>query len=324
MIKKSDLREAVRILRESSTFLIAGHVNPDGDCLGCMCALGIALRRIGKSPLLVSTDGVPDLYRFLPGSETILNEIPANRTFDTAIIVDCDRIDRLGSLAPDAESSGRILEIDHHVRSGRGKNAELVDTSAASCGEIIFQLLREADIPIDSEIGECLLTSIITDTGSFRFSNVSPSTLRISADLMESGASIGRIAKGVYETRTLSGIRLLALALSTLTIVDGGRIAYAWVSRDHMADSQAVESESEGIVNYVRSIRGVRAAMLFRETPEGDTKVSLRAVDGVDASKIAQSFGGGGHKAAAGCTIQRPLNEAIDMVVEAVRGWMEF
>ena len=319
---KGDLKNAVRILRECSNFLIAGHVSPDGDCLGCMCGLGLVLQGLGKSAVLVSPDGVPDLYRFLPGSDRVVREVPADRRFDAAIVVDCEGLDRLGIVAEALPLCGRVLGIDHHSGGRPGLDLQLVDPSAASCSEIVVELLKEAGIKIEHNVAECLLTAVVTDTGSFRFSNVKPSTLRVAATLIEAGASVNRIARRIYETRSLSSIKLLGMALSAVHTTADGQIAYTSVTRDQMALSSAADAETEGIVNYVRSVRGAQVGILFRECSDGSTKVSLRSRDGLEISQVARLFGGGGHRTAAGCTVKRPLSETIDLVLDTVRKWM--
>ena len=319
---KGDLKNAVRILRECSNFLIAGHVSPDGDCLGCMCGLGLVLQGLGKSAVLVSPDGVPDLYRFLPGSDRVVREVPADRRFDAAIVVDCEGLDRLGIVAEALPLCGRVLGIDHHSGGQPGLDLQLVDPSAASCSEIVVELLKEAGIKIEHNVAECLLTAVVTDTGSFRFSNVKPSTLRVAATLIEAGASVNRIARRIYETRSLSSIKLLGMALSAVHTTADGQIAYTSITRDQIALSSAADAETEGIVNYVRSVRGAQVGILFRECSDGSTKVSLRSRDGLEISQVARLFGGGGHRTAAGCTVERPLSETIDLVLDTVRKWM--
>lgn len=319
---RNDLTEAVRILRECDDFLIAGHVNPDGDCLGCMCALCLALESLGKRVTAVSPEGVPELYRFLPARERIQSNVPSGRTFGAAVVVDCENLDRLGPVKEILPRCQRLLEIDHHPGGDRGSDVQVIDPHAASSGEIVYRLLREAGIRVDQRIAECLLTAVVTDTGSFRFSNTQAETLRVAADLVEAGASPGKVAHRVYETRSLSSTKLLGMALSTLRMAANGRIAYACVTREHMDSSSAVEAETEGIVNYMRSVKGAHVGILFRECLDGSTRVSLRSRDGMDISQVARLFGGGGHRTAAGCTIERPLNEAVDLVVSAVQKWM--
>lgn len=322
-MKMSKLQEAARILKDGSSFLVLGHVNPDGDCVGCMCAVGLALRGLGKSVVLVSADEMPDTYRFLPMTAEVLDEVPSGQQFDAAIVVDCEDLERVGKPADSLSACGAVVEIDHHPGGQWHSTVELVDPEAASCGEIVLELLRECGVRMDRKIAECLLTAIIADTGSFKFANVRPATLRAAADLLEAGASIGAIGRKVYESRSVASMRLLGAALSTLRTAANGRVAYACITRDHLAASEATEAETEGVVNHLRSVRGAQVGILFREGEDGTTRVSLRARDGLDISQIARLFGGGGHKVAAGCTIDRPLSDAIEVVLEAVLKWME-
>ena len=321
-MKKNELQDVVRVLKDNNSFLIAGHVSPDGDSLGSMCALALGLESIGKTCVMVAPDGVPETYRFLPGSQRIVRESQPNQPFDVGIIVDCEGLDRIGSAADAMSACKSIVEIDHHPGGERNSHAQVIDSSAASCGEIVLEVLTEAGIAISPEIAECLLTAIITDTGSFRFSSVKPSTLRAAAELVEAGGSVSKIAHSIYEMRSFSAVKLLGVALSTIQTAKNGRIAYASITKQQMAEAQAVDAEAEGIVNYVRSVKGAQVGLLFRENGEGGTKVSLRSKDGYDISQVAGMFGGGGHRAAAGCTINRPLSEAIDLVVEATAKWM--
>jgi phosphoesterase RecJ-like protein len=323
-MKKSDLQAAARVLIEGESFLIAGHVNPDGDCLGSISSLALALAAMGKKTYPVCLEGIPDLYRFIPGSERILNRLPQIEPFDVGISVDSDRLDRLGPVGEAFSRCDRILALDHH-QGGQWNEAAttLIDSTSASCGEIVYELLREAGVKFTKEIAESLLTAIVTDTGTFRFTNVKPSTLRIAADLMEFGAIPGVIANKVYETRTLSSARLLGEALASLNTEEDGLISYAAITREQIQRTNADDSETDGIVNFVRSVRGARVGILFRATAEGDTKASLRTSgDMGDISEVARIFGGGGHRAAAGCTVEHPLEESIPLVLDAVKRWM--
>ncbi|MHB0913406.1 MAG: DHH family phosphoesterase [Armatimonadota bacterium] len=322
-MKRSKLSEAARIIADSGSFFLAGHTSPDGDCLGSICALTIALSRLGKSVTPVSVDGVPDAYSFLPAVDRIQSRVPEGE-FDAAIIVDSDRPDRLGPSEEVLARCRRLIVIDHHLDGQWTAGVQLIDNRSASCGEIVYELLRELGVALDQEIAECIMTAVVTDTGSFRFSNVTPSTLRVAAELVEAGALPGKVAHAVYEARTPSATKLLGLALSKLTVTDGGRIAYAAITRADMEAAGSDDSESEGIVNFVRSIRGVDVGILFRETLEGTVRVSLRSNDGLDVSQVARAFGGGGHKAAAGCTVEAELPSAIELVVGTVRKWMVY
>ena len=319
---RSDVHDAARLLRESERILIAGHVNPDGDSLGSMCALGHVLRSLGKTVVMISPEGVPDGYKFLPGSEHIVHELSQNQQFDLCVMVDAENVGRLGSVAEALKNCRKVLDIDHHPGGDRTADVQVVDPTSASSAEIVFEILKEMGIRISTAVAECLLTAIVTDTGCFRFSNVKPATLRTAASLIERGASINKVVRKVYETRPLSSAKLLGAALSSLNTAENGRIAYACISQQQMTAAGADSSEAEGIVNYVRSVRGARIGILFREEEDGTTRVSLRAGEGFDVAQVARLFGGGGHKTAAGCTIDRPVDEAVDLVIGAVQKWM--
>lgn len=325
MNPKSQLTATIAdIIRRKNSFLILGHVNPDGDSLGCICALGIGLRRLGKKVTMLSPEGVPELYRFLPGSEEIVQAAPAGEPCDVAITVDCEDVDRTGDALDAVRSCETLIEIDHHPVMERETNLALVDPSLASTAEVLIPLLNELGIEITPDIATCLLVAIVTDTGSFRFSNVRPSTLRAAADLMDAGTSVGKVSQQVYEVRPFSSVKLLGLALSTLQTTAQGRIAYASVTQEQLEQAGATDAETEGIPNYVRSIRGVEVGLFFREAPDGETRVSLRSRDGCDVSKVARLFGGGGHPTASGCTLDQPLDVAEKLVIDAVRKCMGF
>jgi len=287
-----------------------------------MCALGLGLARMSKRVALVSPDGVPELYAFLPGSGRIVSAVPAGSRFEVGIAVDCEDLSRLGSAEEAVRACRTVVEIDHHPGRKRDGHLQLVRPSAAAAGEIVFDLLRTANIPVDPEIASCLLTAIVTDTGSFRFSNVKASTLRAAAALVERGASPSKIAHSVYESRSLSSTRLLGAVLSSLQTAAGGRITWASISQDQLVSTAASEAETEGVVNYIRAVRGTEIAILFRECSDGSTRVSLRSRDGSDISQVARLFGGGGHRTAAGCTVDRPLSDSQELVIGAVRKWM--
>ncbi|MHB1456634.1 MAG: DHH family phosphoesterase [Armatimonadota bacterium] len=319
----NSLSDAAGIIRNGQSILVMAHVNPDGDSIGCMLAIGMAMEQIGKQVLLLSPDGVTDTYKFLPGSENIVKAVPDDSVFDLCIIVDCENVERVGSATQYLSRCNTIMEIDHHPGSNRSDGVNILDPDAASSGDIVYKLLRELNVCITLEIAECLMTAIVTDTGSFKFSNVKPDTLRIAADLLEAGASTGIISQKVYDTRSLASVKLLGIAIGNIQLAVNDKVAWSFVSRENLTETGALDSDTEGIVNYTRSIKGVVVGILFNEAPNNVTRVSFRARDGYDISQVARKFGGGGHKAASGATIEKPLNEAIQMVLDAVKRWME-
>ncbi len=322
MMTKSSMQEAVDLFRAGRSFLAMCHVSPDGDSLGCMCAFRLAAEGMGKSVTMLCPDGVPDIYKFLPGSQFVITEIPKDRHFDVGVILDCDGPARLGAAKDALPLCDKTLEFDHHPGTERISDVQVIDPSAASTGEILYRFLLEADAKMSCEIAECLLTAIVTDTGCFRFSNVKASTLRAAAGLVEQGVAINKIVHQVYETRSLAGARILGMALASLKTSLGGQVAYAYITRKQMEEAGADEGETEGIVNYVRSVRGARIGLLFREGENNTTRVSFRSTDGTDISQVARFFGGGGHKTASGATLDHPLNESIDLVLSAIQKWM--
>ena len=310
---------AAQAIRESKTVVLACHVNPDGDALGSLLALALALRPLGKEVTCLSEDGVPDILRFLPGSDLISRstDIP---TFDLALVVDSGELARVGEqVRPMVSRARRAVNIDHHVVAGTFGDIRVLDSGAASTAEIVYALLQTLEIPLSPEIATCLFTGIITDTGSFRFQNVTPGTLRTAALLVAAGASPPLISENVFENKTFAGTRLLGRALSSLSQSPDGRIVWAHITAADFRSLGAIDAETEGIVNYVRGIRGAEVGMLFREMDNGRIRVSLRSRESVNVAELAQEFGGGGHRMASGCTLNVPLPDAELALVAAAQ-----
>ena len=319
-----NLEPACRLIHQKERFVVVGHVNPDGDCLGSICAMKLGLKQLGKTVLAVVPDGIPELYTYHPGDDETLRELPSNLGEYVAVVDDCENLGRTGALAEKLTECDSILEIDHHPGTdARDADIGVIDPESASTGEIVFALLRECGVRIGPDIAECVMTAVMTDTGAFRFANVKADTLRHAADLVDAGANVTDVAQKVYESRSISTLRLLGMSMSTLTTALDGRVVYAMVTRKMIEESGASVAETEGLVNYVRSVRDVEVAILFREDDDAVTKVSLRSKNGGDISLIARSFGGGGHRMAAGCTLMLPIGEAIETILDDVRRWME-
>ncbi len=313
------LAEAAQAIRESKTIVLACHVNPDGDALGSLLSLALALKPLGKEVTCLSEDGVPDILRFLPGSDLILRstDIPS---FDLALVVDSGELSRVGEqVRPMVSRAKRAVNIDHHVVAGTFGDVRVLDSGSASTAEIIYDLLQTLQIPLTPEIATCLFTGIITDTGSFRFQNVKPGTLRVAALLVEAGASPPVISENVFENKTFAGTRLLGHALSSLSQSPDGRVVWAHITAADFRSLGAIDAETEGVVNYVRGIRGAEVGLLFREMDNGRIRVSLRSRESVNVAELAQEFGGGGHRMASGCTLNVPLPEAEKVLVAAAQ-----
>ncbi len=313
------LADAAAAINESQSIVLACHVNPDGDALGSLLGLALALIPLGKSVVCLSEDGVPDILRFLPGTELITQTTEAG-AFDLALVVDSGELPRVGdSVKPLIARAKRVVDIDHHVTSGAFGDIRVLDSHAASTAEIVYALLETLGAPITPDIATCLFTGIITDTGSFRFQNVTPNTLRVAAKLLEAGAPPAHISENVFDNRTFAATRLLGHALSSLSQTQDGKVIWAHITAKDFQELGATDQDTEGVVNYVRGVRGAEVGVLFREMETGKIRVSLRSRETVNVAEIASKFGGGGHRMASGCTLNAPLVQAEQTMIRAVQ-----
>jgi len=312
----------VNLIRKNKSFLIAGHINPEGDSIGSCLALALGLKKIGKKNVTVlSRDPVPEVLQFLP-SAGLIRQRPPQKECDVLIIVDCNMMERTGFETLPAKT---IAIVDHHVlpagaaRSAFYKSvaAHVIDPHAAAAGLLVYNLLSDLKITIDKSIATNLYTALLVDTGGFRYSNTSPEALRTACHLVEAGARPWDIAKEVYENIPYKSMSLLGLSLSTID--KKGDIAWMTSTQDMFVKTGTKAEDAEDFVDYPRKVKGSRVAVYFRQDGNKAFKLSLRSKDNVDVQKIAKSFGGGGHKAAAGCKVNGTLEEVQKKVFSAVR-----
>jgi phosphoesterase RecJ-like protein len=315
------IRKAAQALQRAQRIALAAHINPDGDTLGCILALGHALRALGKDATLLSADGVPDIYGWLPGAERIQTGTE-RRDFDLAVVCDAGALERVGrSVMPIVQSAPMLLDIDHHVTDGTAfGQIRVLDATAAATAELVWKVIlalgrltgRDLATP---DVAECLMTALITDTGSFRYPNVTPDTFALAARLRALGAQPAVINELVFENRSFASLKLLGRALDSLQTTPDGQVAWAVVTAADFVEFAATDADTEGIVNHVRAVKTAMVGILFREIPGGKVRISLRAREGADVNRIANVFGGGGHRLAAGCSLEPPLEEAVRLVV---------
>lgn len=296
-------------LRKSPDVLIACHVAPDGDCIGASLALALATSRLGVRAVVGSADGVPEAFLDLPGADQIVSTPPV-QAFATAVAMECSTIERSGVFADALKRAGTLINIDHHLSNAGYGHVVYWDKGAAAVGEMVTEIIRALGTPIDAGIAQCLLAAIITDTGVFRFTNVTPHTLRLAAELVEAGGSIHRLVERVYETRSPGGLRLLGMALAAVRLSADGRVAWTTVTPEMLAASGARPEDTTGIVGMLRQIRGVKVALMFESTADG-IRASIRSRDGARSNVIAETFGGGGHQAAAGFTLAGSMSDVV-------------
>jgi bifunctional oligoribonuclease and PAP phosphatase NrnA len=306
-------------------FVLATHRNPDGDALGSMLALTRALRAAGRDAVMwhCEPDPVrPDLRFLFRPDEAVLPELPADAGERTLIAVDCASAHRLSDLPPGA-LAGTVLNLDHHHDNTRFGDLNLVEPTASSTAEVIVHVLEAAGWPLDVSVAEPLYVGLVTDTGRFSQANTSPEAHRVAALLAASGLDIVGISRALYEEEPLQRLRLLGRALAGVRSLLGGRLIVAVLTREDFDAAGATCDDTEGIVETLRRARGARVAALVRERDEG-LRVSLRsATPEVDVSAIARAEGGGGHRAAAGCTSQRPLDELLEGLTAAVAAQLD-
>lgn len=312
--------EFVDALRGGWSFLLSSHAHPDGDAIGSEVALARILRSIGRSATIWNVDPAPTAYAGVIGNTVIHVGLTPPRgfpdAFDRVVPLECPQLDRTG--LEQALGQLPILNMDHHLGNRLYGAANWVDTEAPAVAEMVLRLAHALDAPVDAATANALYLGLSTDTGSFRFSNATPRAFDAAAELVRLGARPERIAGWVYESQPPGALRLLGEVLGTLELHDEERIASVRLELDMFDRAGAAATDSEGLIDYPRSIRGVEAAVLFRERPEGDIKVSLRSRGRVDVGAIASRRGGGGHRNAAGCLIDAGAHESAVIAELAV------
>ena len=278
-------------LIQADSVVIGCHQRPDGDTLGSSLGLAHVLRQLGKDVTVISVDGVPENYRFIPESETILAST-YRRDFDLGILVDSESEKRVGSAIEPISLAKQTACIDHHIPDGEFGNIRIVDHSSASTAELVVELLEANDVEIDTTAASQFLTGLIADTGAFRFANTSPRTFEIASRLTRLGADPSSIAKQVFDCRPLHAIKLLGRALSSICTDSTETISWASITRDDLDELGAGDADTDSIVNYIGMVRGVQVYILFREIERGSIRVSLRSRNGVDVNVVARAFDG--------------------------------
>jgi len=306
-------------VKKNRSFLVASHMNPEGDAIGSTLALAISLKSIGKDVTAYNQDHTPWNLQFLPMSTEIVHEIDESYPYDVAIVLDCAEFDRLGKGGKEIGKIGEIINIDHHKTNSKFGDLSYVDPYASSSAEIIYGLLKDIPVEMSHDIAVNIYTAIFTDTGSFRYANTTAKTFQIAGELVKAGVDTAKVAEEVYERQSSAQLRLLGLALNTLEVSENGRIGSMAVLSSMLKEAEATSDLTENMVNYPKSIRGVQVAVLFKEVSGNYYRISFRSYDNVDVSDIAKEFGGGGHPRAAGCGTNGSLTEVKEMVFDAIR-----
>jgi phosphoesterase RecJ-like protein len=309
-------------IKKAKNVVILSHVGPDGDTLGSMLAMNEILKNynnIEKIDYIIS-GRIPDVYKFLPGIESAktVNNSELYSSYDLAIAVDCASVERLGDSIDLFRNAKSTANLDHHISSINFADVNIINSIASATGQIVYDLIKFLNINITKNMATYLYTAILTDTGGFKFENTKPETLEICADLMRYGANAVNIYQECLELKPLAMVRLQANVIDNAIFTFDNKIAYTSVTRKLLEFFNASDDHVDGISKSLREINTVEVAIVFKETSKGDTKISFRSKK-VDVCEISKFFGGGGHKLAAGCTIQKNIADTINEVLPIVK-----
>ncbi|CAH1197778.1 Bifunctional oligoribonuclease and PAP phosphatase NrnA [Paenibacillus plantiphilus] len=322
---ENKLEDALSFIQGGERFLVVSHVQPDGDAISSTLVIGWLLRQLGKEAVLINEGAVPVRLAYLDGaaSISIYNEQESLAAYDRIIAVDCADFRRIGRVSDAFAEGAQLLNIDHHPTNDGFGSVNLIRTDAAATAEILYDLIVHAGVAFDREAATGVYTGLLTDTGGFRYANTNPSVMRIASQMLEHGVEGHWIADHLLERMTKSQLLLLQRGLNRLSFSDDNRIAWLYINKADMAETGAVGDDLEGLVNYARNVEGVEVGILFKETDNGDVKVSMRSAGVADVAAIAQAFGGGGHIRAAGCRLDGPIADAMTRLVKSVSEALE-
>lgn len=322
------MRRIVDQLKRSERVLVVSHVNPDGDALGSQIAVGRLLDAIGKGAVLYNESPIPAVYRFLPDTERIVRRVDRIDDFDTAVVLDCSHVDRIGDLAGRIDAVPTVINIDHHRTNSCFGHIPLVDATACASAEIVHRLIRLMEVPLTVEMATAIYTGILTDTGSFRLANTNQAAFAICHEMVATGGvEPYKVAERIYGAYSLGRIRLLNRALDSIELSHGGELSVMTLTQSVMEATGTCIEDTEGIINYAKSIRKVRLAALLIEGEGGDEitqgispfYVSLRSDGSIDVSELASRFGGGGHRRAAGFSVEMTMDDLRSEIAD----WFE-
>ncbi len=307
------------VLERGQRFLVAAHENPDGDALASTLALALALREQGKEVVAYNQDGAPEAFAFLPGVTTLVDQLPPDASFDAVLVLDSGDLRRAGqhleALSP------TLINIDHHPGSDFG-DIVLLDTAASATGALVFRVIKAAGWELSLDVAVCLYTAIMSDTGSFRYSNADAEAFSMASELVDRGVDTWSISSQLYESQPENRLRLLGDVLKTLEVSPCRRIAAVTCTLEMFERSGAGPEHTDGFVNYPRSLEGVEVAIFFRQVRPDAVKVGFRSKGLIDVGSLAAALGGGGHHNAAGVLVEGDIAKVRSDVFARVQQLM--
>lgn len=310
------LSQVVELIESKNRFCITSHVRPDGDSLGSSLALYWTLKSLNKQVDVLMRDRVPHAYSKLPGAEEVLKVSAIPPGYDAAFVIECSDIDRPGLIDLDKQL---VVNIDHHSTTALFGSINWIDSTASAVGEMIYNLCKALGVSVNQQIAECVYTALLTDTGSFHYSNTTERTFKIASELVRKGVRPAYISQALFYSYPFSKIKMLGIALSSLNRDETGRIAWLVTTLDQIAEADATEEDLDGIVNYPLAIGEVEVVVFFKETAPNVYRTSLRSKGDVNVARVAEKYNGGGHRNAAGCTIKGDIKQISQQMVEQIQ-----
>ena len=314
------LSQVVELIENKDRFAITSHVRPDGDSLGSSLGLFWLLRALDKDVEVIMRDAAPHSYQKLPGAGEIHVTPAVDREYDGVFVIECSDIDRPGLI--DLEKQF-VVNIDHHSTTELFGTVNWIDSTASAVGEMIYNLCKATGVRVTKEIAECVYTALLTDTGSFHYSNTTERTFKIASELVRIGVKPAKTAEAIFGSYLWPKIELLGQVLATCRRDESGHVAWMRQTLEMQERTCASDEDADGFVNYPLAVGEVEASALFKECSPGVYRTSLRSKGDVNVAKIAEQFGGGGHRNAAGCTLKGDWDEIERQVVPLLRDAVE-
>jgi bifunctional oligoribonuclease and PAP phosphatase NrnA len=296
-------------------FLLTSHARPDGDSIGSQLAMAFALEALGKEARIVNADPAPDHYQDFPGMERIEIATQVAADVDAVIVMECSDLSRTGVAGLEPHF---LINIDHHAGNRLYGAVNWHDESAAACGEMVFDVIRELAVPLSFEIATHIYLAILTDTGSFHHSNITPRTFDICRQTVEAGVNPAAMARRVFDSNSFGKLKLIGALLDSMQLADEGRLAVLYMDDVMLATCGCTHNDTEGLINLPLTAREIQAVVFFKVGPDGDVRVSMRSKYDVDVRSVAGQFGGGGHKNAAGFTVTESLDQVRPRIIQLI------
>ncbi len=314
-------QQIVDAVRQRHRFVVSSHSRPDGDSIGSQLAFAYALRALGKDVVIVNKDAAPPPLMTFPGVPDIRIADEVSGDFDAAVIMECGDLAR-----PGVGGLGNyfVINIDHHPGNTNYGALNWFDESAAACGEMVFDLVNALGVPMTKEIATHIYLAILTDTGSFHYSSISPRTFDICKQLLEAGVDPVAVARSVYDSNNMGRLKLFGAVLSAMQIDPSGRIAIVYLDHEMARAAGGTYEDTEGLINLPLTVKEIQSVVFFKQTEGDDYRVSMRSKGDIDIGAVAKEFGGGGHKNAAGCSVNGPIDQLqkvfLDKIEQAIDG----